>query len=527
MISLAATCFFKWVEGEFLGDTFLLKERLGRGTYGVVGAAVRLKDNQEIKKGEMVALKVPFDQELGADFLKQEPEIIQRFDHVNIVKVYDYHIISGYFVTEMELVEGNSLSDILDNHTFIVNEKLSTAFGWIQQCAAALMSMGDFAHGDVKPQNILIRNDGIVKLVDFGTSRRMEDALVFTSGKGTEQYMAPEVALDNKRVSIKSDMYSVGVVFYEIVTGELPFHSNLERLQGKRLTKPREINSSIPVPLENLILRCLERDPDLRYPSWQSFIEELNLVQIDLELVADSSLPESKVAKFQPTPSSPLYYLDQAKKAMIENNYTEALKHVEEAVSISEGHPNYLRMMGAICLRIGYFDKAKGAYSKLLEKYESGYPVEPDELGYVLSKLSDIHIELKEFEEAVTCLNQYCEVSNKSVPCRFKLAVAYGLNGQYGKAIDLLEGLKLDRPDSTLIFNKLGWAYSLKGDFRQAISYYNQTLVIDPYDMFSLFELGKYYRILGDRRRSKKYFKKIRSFDRSGEYIEKVNELYE
>lgn len=212
---------------------------------------------------------------------------------------------------------------------------------------------------------------------------------------------------------------------------------------------------------------------------------------------------------------------------MIEENYAEALRFAEEAVIASEGHPNYLRMMGAICQRISYFEKAKTAYTELLNKYDSGYPVESEELGYVLSKLSDIHIELKEYEQAIGYLDRFCEVSNNSVPCRFKLSVAYGLNGQYKKAIALLEELKNDRPDSTVIFNKLGWAYSLDGDFRQAISYYNQTLVIDPYDMFSLFELGKYYRIIGDQRRSKKYFDKIREYDRTGEYVDKVNALYE
>ncbi len=240
---------FKWTDGETLGDAFLLKERLGKGTYGVVGRAIRLQDSSYSQRGDEVALKVPFDQDVGEENLKREPEIIRLFNHENIVKVYGYHTISGLFVIEMELVKGHSLADILDNQNFKSPDALINILNWIKQITSALKAMGEYAHGDIKPQNILIREDGVVKLVDFGTSRRMEDVWVFTRGQGTEQYMAPEVALDNKRVSMKSDLYSLGVILYEIATGDIPFHSNLERLQGKTLIKPRELNSAIPIDL--------------------------------------------------------------------------------------------------------------------------------------------------------------------------------------------------------------------------------------------------------------------------------------
>lgn len=518
---------FKWIEGETLGDTFLLKERLGKGTYGVVGRAVRLKESNVLGRGQEVALKIPFDQDVGEENLKREPEIIRRFNHENIVKVFGYHTISGLFVIEMELVKGYSLADILDNQNFKSADALITILQWVKQVVCALQAMGDYAHGDIKPQNILIREDGVVKLVDFGTSRRMEDVWVFTRGQGTEQYMAPEVALDNKRVSMKSDLYSLGVILYEIATGDIPFHSNLERLQGRTLIKPREINSSIPIELERIILRSLERDPDLRYASWDEFLSGLDALLNILEQQKEKlePLPETHRYEFRPEPTSPLFYLDKAKKALVEGNYEEALKNAEAAVEASDHHPNYLRMLAAVCLRSDYLDKAKKAFQQLLDKYDRGYPVEKDQRIYVLKKLGDLYIKSQNYGEAIQVWERLvAETEDKSL-AKFKLAIAYGLDGQYKQAIQLLEEVKESYPDSVIVYNKLGWAYALAGNYRQAISYYNQALVIDPSDLFSLFELGRYYLIIGDKPRAAKYFERIKRYDRTGEYLERISKL--
>lgn len=518
---------FKWVDGETLGDAFLLKERLGKGTYGVVGRAIRLKDTPYAHRGDEVALKVPIDQDVGEENLKREPEVIRQFNHENIVKVYGYLTIAGVFVIEMELVKGNSLDLILDNQQFINSEALITTLSWVKQIARALKSMGDYAHGDIKPQNILIREDGVVKLVDFGTSRRLEDVWVFTRGQGTEQYMAPEVALDNKRVSMKSDLYSLGVILYEIATGDIPFHSNLERLQGKTLVKPRELNSAIPGELEKIILRCLERDPDLRYPNWDSFIHDLDQLLDNLSQQPETlaPLPPTHRYEFHPDPATPLYYLDKAKKALLDEDYPEALKNAEAAVAASDNHPNYLRMLAAICMRSHYLEKAKLAFQTLLEKYDRGYPVEKEQRIYVLRKLGDLYIRTHNYTAAIQVWRRLVDEADNKPLAKLKLAVAYGLDGQYKSSIQLLEEVKESYPDSVIVYNKLGWAYALAGNYRQAISYYNQALVIDPADLFSLFELGKYYWITGDKPRANKYFVRIEKYDRTGEYKEKVGTL--
>ncbi len=105
------------------------------------------------------------------------------------------------------------------------------------------------------------------------------------------------------------------------------------------------------------------------------------------------------------------------------------------------------------------------------------------------------------------------------------MAIAYGLDADYKRAIQLLEEVRHERPDAVVVYSKLGWAYMLQGDLRQALSYYNQALILDDTDVFSLFELGKYYWITSDRSRARGYFDRAQSNDRSGSYEKRIKEI--
>ena len=110
---------FKWVDGETLGDAFLLKERLGKGTYGVVGRAIRLQDTPYAHRGDEVALKVPIDQDVGEENLKREPEVIRQFNHENIVKVYPRRIDLQNMETLKTFEETTVVGDMQELHTAI------------------------------------------------------------------------------------------------------------------------------------------------------------------------------------------------------------------------------------------------------------------------------------------------------------------------------------------------------------------------------------------------------------------------
>ena len=516
---------FRGRPGEELGDRFRLLAELGKGSFGEVWQARRLQD------GATVAIKIPKDQEKGEEVLRKESDIIKDIHHPNIVRVHGFHNISEIFVIEMEFVDGYDLAEVLDN----VNTRSPLTFErmleWTLQILDGLAAVhaADISHNDIKPQNILVdRASGAAKITDFGSSRRLEDVWVWTKRHGTEAYMAPEVALEGKRAKDVSDIYSIGVLLYEMATGCLPYSSPHQLLTGVQIAKPREINRDIPEDLEVVILRAMERRPEKRFPNCASMRAAvqgcLDALRVASAKTAMPSRSEPSRLGFRPPSSSPLYYLELAKQRLAEDDAQGALEAAEAAVDRSDGHPQYLRMLGGICLRLGYQRKAAEAYEQLLATFDRGYPVESLQRREVLERLGQLYIGLQRYGEAVDVYERLVHAVDRAYS-RFRLAVATGLDGDYKRAIQLLESVRAEKPDVVVVYSKLGWAHALDGNDRLALSFYNQALVLDAYDLFSLFELGKYYYMVGDRRRARGYFQRVLDTDNQGNYAERVREL--
>lgn len=516
---------FRCKPGEELGDRFRLLAELGKGSFGEVWQARRLKD------GATVALKIPKDQEKGEEVLRKESDIIKDIHHPNIVRVHGFHNISELFVIEMEFVEGCDLAKLLNN----VNARAPLTFEqmleWTLQILDGLAAVhaAHISHNDIKPENILVdKTSGTVKLTDFGVSRRIEDIWVWTKRNGTEAYMAPEVALEGKRARDVSDIYSIGVLLYEMVTGRLPYSSPHQLLTGVQISKPREVNRDVPTDLEDVILRAMERCPESRFPNCGSMHAAVQACLDRLRAEAATAVMPTRTAPsqlwFRPPSSSPLFYLELAKQRLAEGDAQGAMEAAEAAVDRSDGHYQYLRMLGGICMRLGYHRKAAGAYEQLLGAFDRGYPVEGHQRREVLERLGQLYINLQRYGDAVAVNERLVDAVDRP-QSRFRLAIAVGLDGDYGRAIQLLETVRAERPDAVVVYSKLGWAHSLNGNDRLALSFYNQALAIDAFDLFSLFELGKYYFMVGDRRRSWEYFERVMDADKQGFYRNRICEF--
>ncbi len=229
----------------------------------------------DVKNGEQVAVKVPHP-EMEADPVllerfKREHEIGQLLDHPGIVKTYNSEERSRLYMV-IEWVEGRLLRSILNEKRKLPVERAVRIILGI--CGALdYMHKRGIVHRDLKPENVMVDADDHVKLIDFGIAMK-EDARRLThvnmsSMLGTPDYISPE-QVKGQRGDQRSDIYALGIMFYEMLTGQVPFSGpNPLAVMNERLMKdpspPRELNKEIAPELEEIVYRALERDPRHRY----------------------------------------------------------------------------------------------------------------------------------------------------------------------------------------------------------------------------------------------------------------------
>lgn len=254
-----------------IGDKYILQDYIDAGTFGSVWTELNLETD------EVVALKIPKDQERADNTLAEGKEL-QGCSHENIVRLIWMGRVDGVFVIEMEYFKGHKLSDEICETGF----KSPMTFNQIYNMFNKILDGIEFihnkkiSHGDIKPQNILIRDDEI-KITDFGTSKYTENIFIKTiDGQETMAYMAPEIAGTRKERHINSDIYSLGIILYQILTGRTPYETSFQLLEGKTYPKPREINNNIPERLEKVILKALSRRPEDRYVDIKAFRKDLD-----------------------------------------------------------------------------------------------------------------------------------------------------------------------------------------------------------------------------------------------------------
>jgi serine/threonine-protein kinase len=231
----------------------------------------------DVHSGRPVALKVPHP-EMEADPVlverfKREQEIGQILDHPGIVKTFNSEERSRLYMV-LEWVEGRLLRTLLNEERALTVERAEKITLLICDALDYMHKRG-IVHRDLKPENVMVNDRDEIKLIDFGIAMK-EDARRLTfvnvsSMLGTPDYIAPE-QVQGKRGDQRSDMYALGIMFYEMLTGQVPFSGpNPLAVMNERLVKdatpPRELNPEIPAELEEIVFRALERDPRHRYAS--------------------------------------------------------------------------------------------------------------------------------------------------------------------------------------------------------------------------------------------------------------------
>src|SRR5271167_2361663 len=247
-------------------------EVLGEAGHGSMGNVYKARDRET---GETVALKllkpeIASDQAM-MDRFKNELLFARKITHKNVCRVYEFNRIGGIAYTSMEFVEGESLRSVLNRFGGLPQRKATDLA--LQICSGLQEAHAQgIVHRDLKPENVMIDGHGNVKIMDFGIARSMEAGTRLTGSMvGTPAYMAPE-QVAGKPVDYRTDIYSLGLMLYEMFTGAPAFSAdNSIAVALKQMREdpppPHEIEPNIPVGTERAILKCLEKDPARRFQS--------------------------------------------------------------------------------------------------------------------------------------------------------------------------------------------------------------------------------------------------------------------
>ena len=240
---------------------------------------------KDLRKGIPVALKIPHPEAeadpLLFDRFRREEEIGKKLDHPSVMKVYEDEDKKRIYMV-LEWVDGRLLRQILIEQKKLPLERALRLTLGILDALEYIHSHG-VVHRDLKPENIMVDADDHIKLIDFGIAgaaglRRLTFAKL-TAAMGTPDYISPE-QVKSKRGDARSDIYAMGVMLYEMLTGDVPFHGpNAFAIMNDRLLNnpipPRELNPEISPQLQEIIYRALERNPANRYSSAKEFARDL------------------------------------------------------------------------------------------------------------------------------------------------------------------------------------------------------------------------------------------------------------
>jgi eukaryotic-like serine/threonine-protein kinase len=272
-------------------------KRLGSGGMADVYCA------QDQQLGRRVALKLLYrhlaEDEQFVERFKREASSAASLQHPNIVGIFDRGQWDGTYYIAMEYVEGRTLKDIVRERGPAPPEAAVDVVLQILRAARFAHQRG-IVHRDLKPQNVLIDDEGRIKVADFGIARAGASDMTETgSVMGTAQYLSPEQA-QGRPVDARSDLYSIGIVLYEMLTGRVPFDAEspvtvaLKQVSEAPML-PREIDPAIPPALEGVVLRALEKDPAHRFGNADEFIEALHRARLapdEVVVAAASPLDE-------------------------------------------------------------------------------------------------------------------------------------------------------------------------------------------------------------------------------------------
>jgi len=263
--------FHRPTEKEPMEQRYAKLERLGIGSFGEVW---KVKDVTK-EPPEVFVAKIPLHKNLNAKFEK-EAQILRRLaGHEGVPKVFEMIEVMNKKTLIQEFIVGKTLYEVIERD--LEEKEVESVVIQLTDVVAHAHDLG-IVHRDIKPENIMVRPNGTIKLLDFGAAKELKEKEMSATVTGSRPYMAPEQILGKSQRC--SDVWAIGVVMYVLYTGMYPFYHEVEKVLMDIILRvppspPRKFNEDIDKEIERIILKCLEKEPENRYPNAKELKEDL------------------------------------------------------------------------------------------------------------------------------------------------------------------------------------------------------------------------------------------------------------
>lgn len=279
---------------ELIAGKYEKVKELGMGRFGVVW---KVRDAFALESDQYYVLKIPMSKDYNQRFLR-EGRILKKMEgHPAAIHLKEMVKDEEKLILVQEFVAGQPLQDRLEEP--LTDEEKERILLQLLDVVAFAHERG-IIHRDIKPDNIFVKSDGSIKLLDFGIAKELKDEPYSRTSVGTKPFMAPEQIMG--KGERRSDLWAVGVLMYQLYTGCLPFYDDIEKEMMDKILEaepvlPSKYNKKIPAPIEAVILKLLQKDPNLRYQSAQELLAELKQLYASLKKEAAKVVPVRKAKK--------------------------------------------------------------------------------------------------------------------------------------------------------------------------------------------------------------------------------------